>query len=166
MNKWLELIEQHEEEIINTGIEVYKEAIENPHLRYIVEMNEDGEVYYWYDIVGGNSFHMSTYQGKSIELIHLCMRDMEFDPTDETVEQKLKAKGLWNLYLEERERQDAEDYDGAEIVLCNSSDNKLRKCLEECETEEKQFYIDEWSRDEIESQLENLKNILNCCVCA
>ena len=133
MNEWLELIERNEEQIINTGIEAYKEAIENTQLRYIVEINTNGEITTWYDIAGGNSFHMSTYNGKSIELLHFCMRDMEFDPSDETVEQKLRDKGLWNLYLEERERQDAEDYYGAEIVLCNSSDKKLRECLEECE---------------------------------
>lgn len=39
MNEWLELIERNEEQIINTGIEAYKEAIENTQLRYIVELN-------------------------------------------------------------------------------------------------------------------------------
>lgn len=35
--EWLELIEQNKERIINKGIEAYKEALENPNLRYIVD---------------------------------------------------------------------------------------------------------------------------------
>ena len=54
MNEWLELIERNEEQIINTGIEAYKEAIENTQLRYIVEINTNGEIPTWYDIAGGN----------------------------------------------------------------------------------------------------------------
>ena len=50
--KWLELIEQHEKQIINAGIEAYKEALENPNLRYIVEINENGGITTWYDLAG------------------------------------------------------------------------------------------------------------------
>lgn len=36
MNEWLELIERNEEQIINTGIEAYKEAIENTQIDNIL----------------------------------------------------------------------------------------------------------------------------------
>lgn len=75
MNKnWLELIEKKYDEIINVGEKAYKDALENQHLRFIVEMDENGNVYSWYDVAGGNSFHASTYNGESIELFEFCMK--------------------------------------------------------------------------------------------
>ena len=104
MNKnWLELIEKKYDEIINVGEKAYKDALENQHLRFIVEMDENGNVYSWYDVAGGNSFHASTYNGESIELFEFCMQYWENNPADETVEEKLREKGLYDLYLKERE---------------------------------------------------------------
>lgn len=37
MVNWLELIEEKEDQILAEGEKAYKEAINNPHLRYIVE---------------------------------------------------------------------------------------------------------------------------------
>lgn len=164
--EWLELIEQNEERIINKGIEAYKSALENPNLRYIVEISEDGIIIMWYDVAGGNSFHMSTYNGKSIELIHFCMQNWIDDPIpDNNIEQKLIERGLYNLYLEERAAQDVEDYEVAEIVIINSTDEELHNILEECRQERKQFLVDEYARTEAENQLENLKNVLNSFKC-
>ena len=166
MNEWLELIERNEEQIINTGIEAYKEAIENTQLRYIVEINTNGEITTWYDIAGGNSFHMSTYNGKSIELLHFCMQNWIDDPIpDNDIEQKLQERDLYNVYLAERELQDVEDWEAAEIVIINSTDIKLQGILEECRQERKQFYVDEYARTESENQLENLKNVLDSFKC-
>lgn len=164
--EWLKLIEQNEERIINKGIEAYKEALENPNLRYIVEISEDGIITMWYDVAGGNSFHMSTYNGKSLELIHFCMQNWIDDPIpDNDIEQKLQERGLYNHYLEERELQEVEDWETAEIVIINSTDAKLQSILEECRQERKQFYVDEYARTESENQLENLKNVLDSFKC-
>jgi hypothetical protein len=166
MNEWLELIERNEEQIINTGIEAYKEAIENTQLRYIVEINTNGEITTWYDVAGGNSFHMSTYNGKSLELIHFCMQNWIDDPIpDNDIEQKLQERGLYNRYLKERESQEVEDWETAEIVIINSIDTKLQNVLEECKQERKQFLIDEYARTEVENQLEEIKNVLDSFTC-
>ena len=164
--EWLESIEQNEEKIINKGIEAYKEALENKNLRYIVEISEDGMIIMWYDVTGGNSFHMSTYNGKSLELIHFCMQNWIDDPIpDSDIEQKLQERGLYNRYLKERESQEVEDLETAEIVIINSIDTKLQNVLEECRQERKQFYVDEYARTEAENQLENLKNVLDSFKC-
>lgn len=166
MNEWLELIERNEEQIINTGIEAYKEAIENTQLRYIVEINTNGEITTWYDVAGGNSFHMSTYNGKSLELIHFCMQNWIDDPIhDNDIEQKLQERGLYNCYLAERESQEVEDWEAAEIVIINSTDIKLQGILEECRQERKQFLVDEYARIEAENQLEEIKNVLDSFTC-
>lgn len=164
--EWLKLIEQNKERIINKGIEAYKEALENPNLRYIVEMDENGIIIMWYHVAGGNSFHMSTYNGKSLELIHFCMQNWIDDPIpDNDIEQKLQERDLYNHYLEERELQEVEDWETAEIVIINSTDAKLQGILEECRQERKQFYVDEYARTESENQLENLKNVLDSFKC-
>ena len=165
--EWLELIEQNKERIINNGFEAYKSALENPNLRYIVEMDENGIITMWYDVAGGNSFHMSTYNEKSIELLHFCMQNWIDDPIpDNDIEQKLQERGLYICYLKERESQEVEDWEVAEIVIINSTDTKLQGILEECRQERKQFYVDEYARTESENQLENLKNILDSFKCA
>lgn len=164
--EWLELIEQNKERIIHKGIEAYKSALENKNLRYIVEISEDGIITMWYDVAGGNSFHMSTYNGKSIELLHFCMQNWIDDPIpDDDIEQKLQERDLYNRYLKERESQEVEDWETAETVIINSIDTKLQNVLEECRQERKQFLVDEYARTEAENQLENLKNVLDSFKC-
>ena len=164
--EWLELIEQNKERIIHKGIEAYKSALENKNLRYIVEISEDGIITMWYDVAGGNSFHMSTYNGKSIELLHFCMQNWIDDPIpDNDIEQKLHERGLYKRYLKERESQEVEDWETAEIVIINSTDEQLQGILEGCRQERKQFLVDEYARTEAENQLENLKNVLDSFKC-
>ena len=164
--EWLELIEQNKERIIHKGIEAYKSALENKNLRYIVEISEDGIITMWYDVAGGNSFHMSTYNGKSIELLHFCMQNWIDDPIpDDDIEQTLQERDLYNRYLKERESQEVEDWETAETVIINSIDTKLQNVLEECRQERKQFLVDEYARTEAENQLENLKNVLDSFKC-
>lgn len=88
------------------------------------------------------------------------------DPiSDDDIEQKLQERGLYNHYLDEREMQDVEDWEAAEIVMINSTDEQLHNILEECRQERKQFYVDEYARTEAENQLENLKNVLDSFKC-
>lgn len=84
---------------------------------------------------------------------------------DNDIEQKLQERGLYNCYLEERESQDVEDWEVAEIVIINSTDAKLQGILEECRQERKQFLVDEYARTEAENQLENLQNVLDSFKC-
>ena len=80
---------------------------------------------------------------------------------DNDIEQKLQEHGLYKRYLKERESQEVEDWEAAEIVIINSIDTKLQNVLEECRQERKQFLVDEYARTEAENQLENLKNVLD-----
>lgn len=69
MVNWLELIEEKEDQILAEGEKAYKEAINNPHLRYIVEIDENGDVYSWYDVAVEILFNVSTFEGKFKRII-------------------------------------------------------------------------------------------------
>lgn len=94
------------------------------------------------------------------------MRNWIDDPIpDNDIEQKLHERGLYKRYLKERESQEVEDWETAEIVIINSTDEQLQGILEGCRQERKQFLVDEYARTEAENQLENLKNVLDSFKC-
>ena len=93
MKKWLELIEEKEDQILAEGEKAYKDAINNTNLRFIVEMDQDGNVYSWYDIAGGNSYHMSVHEGKAIELFEFCFQYYDIEISSGILEEKLIKKG-------------------------------------------------------------------------
>lgn len=160
MANWLELIEEKEDRILAEGEKVYKEAINNPHLRYIVEIDEDGDVYSWYDVAGGNSFHISTFEGRSKELFEFCFQFLDIEISSNTLENKLIEKG-YKKELEELAQLASENYTSVEVKIINSDNDALKEVVEECRKEEIDFMISEYARAESESKLDYLKEILN-----
>jgi hypothetical protein len=154
---WDQLIANNYNEIIDIGIKAYREARENSSLRYILEINNYGNVYYWYDIAGGNSFHTSTFKGDSIELIsNLCFQYNELELTDEVICSKLEDYNLGHL-IKELMAEAEEESTSLEVILKNHPE--LSKILEECMKDEIEFDISEYARDFIESHINNiLKN--------
>lgn len=160
MVNWLELIEEKEDHILAEGEKAYKEAINNPHLRYIVEIDEDGDVYSWYDVAGGNSFHISTFEGRSKELFEFCFQFLDIEISSDTLENKLIEKG-YKRELEELAQLASENYTSVEVEIINSDNDALKEVVEECRKEEIDFMISEYARAESESKLDYLKEILN-----
>lgn len=160
MANWLELIEEKEDHILAEGEKAYKEAINNPHLRYIVEIDEDGDVYSWYDVAGGNSFHISTFEGRSKELFEFCFQFLDIEISSDTLENKLIEKG-YKRELEELAQLASENYTSVEVEIINSDNDALKEVVEECRKEEIDFMISEYARAESESKLDYLKEILN-----
>lgn len=160
MANWLELIEEKEDQILTEGEKAYKEAINNPHLRYIVEIDEDGDVYSWYDVAGGNSFHVSTFEGKSKELFELCFQFLDIEISSDTLENKLIENG-YKKELEELAQLASENYTSVEVEIINSDNDALKEVVEECRKEEIDFMISEYARAESESKLDYLKEVLD-----
>lgn len=160
MANWLELIEEKEDQILAEGEKAYKEAINNPHLRYIVEIDEDGDIYSWYDVAGGNSFHISTFEGRSKELFEFCFQFLDIEISSDTLENKLIEKG-YKKELEELAQLASENYTSVEVEIINSDNDALKEVVEECRKEEIDFMISEYARAESESKLDYLKEILN-----
>lgn len=159
MKKWLELIGEKEDQILAEGEKAYKEALNNTHLRFIVEMDQDGNVYSWYDIAGGNSYHMSVHEGKAIELFEFCFQYYDIEISSDILEEKLIKKG-YKKELEELKAQAEEDFTSIEVEIINSSDNRLKDIIEECRNEEIEFLVSEYARSESESKLDYLRNYL------
>lgn len=122
MVNWLELIEEKEDQILAEGEKAYKEAINNPHLRYIVEIDENGDVYSWYDVAGGNSFHVSTFEGKSKELFELCFQFLDIEISSDALESKLIEKG-YKKELEELAQLASENQTSIEVEIINGDND-------------------------------------------
>lgn len=159
MKKWLELIGEKEDQILAEGEKAYKEALNNTHLRFIVEMDEEGDVYSWCDIAGGNSYHRSVHEGKAIELFEFCFQYYEIEISDDTLESKLIEKG-YKEELEELKVYAEENGTSVEVEIINGDNNNLKDVIEECRNEEIEFLISEYAHAESESKLDYLKNCL------
>lgn len=76
--KWLELINEHEEQIVNTVGEAYRLACgASDSLTYCVELDQLGRVGIA-EFIGGNSWSGEVHDGKAIEISRISA----FDPTD------------------------------------------------------------------------------------
>lgn len=160
MRNWIELIEEKREEILKAGKEAYKEAMNNTNLRYIVEINQDGNISIWYDVAGGNSFHLSTYKGESVELLHFCFQYYSPEYTKEDIYNKFEEKGILSIFSQIEES--ASDN-------CTSVESEIRESykeyvniLDECQQEAIDFEIDELSPEYIEQQLDETINNIEC----
>lgn len=138
MGKWLDLIGENEEKILEAGKAAYKEALEAPHLRFIVELDEDGEINTWCDVAGGNLFHMSTYNGTSIEVMEFCFQFFDSEITDEIIKQKFQEKGFEQLYNKLEETAE-EDFTSVECEIRHGDNQTAKDILEECQKDELEF---------------------------
>lgn len=154
-NEWLTLIEKHESEIVQKGIEAYRKAAMHRNLEYIVEIDEHGIISIWYTIAGGNSFHQSTFEGASIEIFRLCFQYSEPNITEEAICEKLKEKGL-----EDKIKalcQEAEDADLTVELVISRFRKELSDVLEECEKDAIEYDVSEYAEDVILEKLKQAK---------
>lgn len=153
---WLKLIDEKEKEIIEIGISAYREARENPHLRFIVEMHEDGEVYHWYDIAGGNSFHSSVFNGTAIELFEFCFQYCDFEISDDQIREAMITKGYEDIIKEVEEY--AADYGTSMEVAIRDEFNHLSDVVDYCVKAEIEFDIENYAEETVKNILEQKKD--------
>ena len=101
---WLELIEENEEEIVEVAVVAFKEALENTHLKFIVEMDSNGVVSSWYDTAGGNMYHVSS--DREIEVL-MTFCNQCFDIMSECEGFDTKEEAI-DWYVSEYAREEAE----------------------------------------------------------
>lgn len=136
-----------------------KRHLKPPHLRFIVELDEDGEINTWCDVAGGNLFHMSTYNGTSIEVMEFCFQFFDSEITDEIIKQKFQEKGFKQLYNKLEETAE-EDFTSVECEIRHGDNQTAKDILEECQKDELEFMVSEFASDEAMAKLDQLKERL------
>ena len=154
-SEWLELLGEKREQILNEAVDAYKDSLESTHLRFIVELDCNGDIYTWYDIAGGNSTHVSTYKGDSIECIRICNEYLSINISDESIIRYLTEQKKTE-YISILEAEQAEDYTSYECLI---SDHhlELRPIVEQCIADEKEFLCDN-CREQLEYELDEFIN--------
>lgn len=154
---WVKLLEDNYSKIIDEATSAYKDSLDSPGLRFIVEIDYEGNVYTWYDIAGGNTYHMSTYKGNSMECVHICNQYLELDITDEAIEKTIREQNKME-FLAILKAEQAEDYVSYEDLIVDHHP-ELQAVLERCIEDEKE-YICANCREQLEYELDEFLNKL------
>ena len=113
-----------------------------------------GECQIWSDIAGGNSFHVSTHEGRSIELMHFCFQYASYPITDDVITDVMEDMGLCQE-LENLEEERAEDYTSLEtLILHNHKD--LQNVIEEATNRAREYEVEEYSIGQAEENYYSL----------
>lgn len=83
MFKWSNVIEQNREKLIEALEQAYKEAVDNRHMQYVVEIYKNGTIRTWSCAAGSNNFSHDSYIGKSHEVKRFCFSNMDIETTEE-----------------------------------------------------------------------------------
>lgn len=150
---WAKVLEENYSKIIDGAVGAYKDSLNNPGLRFIVEIDCDGNVYTWYDIAGGNTYHMSTYKGNSIECLRICNQYLELNITDAAIEAKIREQNK-SEYLPKLNSEQVEEYVSYESLIADHHP-ELQSVLEECIEDEKEYIYDN-CREQLEYELDDL----------
>ena len=158
--EWLELIKENEEKIIETGEKAYADAMNNTNLRFIVELEKDGNIYSWCDVAGGTSCSEDSFNGNSIVLMIFCFRGYEPEITEEDVINKLIECGFENRLKELK--HEAEEYRITldALIINEYGNDELYSVIQKCTQDAIDFEVDECARNEVECELERIKQDL------
>lgn len=75
--EWIELLKNNEIKIKKAMRKANWDALQNPHLRFCVNMDKDGNVWTEEDVAGGYSISMMRYEGKAIEVADYCYQGFD-----------------------------------------------------------------------------------------
>jgi len=73
----LSLVEEKEEELIDALMRAFCESIDHTHLKFNVELYDDGDIRVWEDLAGGNSITNSSFNGTSVCVASFCNQYLE-----------------------------------------------------------------------------------------
>lgn len=83
MFSWSEIIEQNREKLIEALEKAYKEAADNRHMQYVVEIYKDRTIRTWACAAGSSSFSADSWNGNSIVVATYCFQYMDIEVTEE-----------------------------------------------------------------------------------
>lgn len=151
---WAKVLEENYSKVIDEAVGAYKDSLYNPGLRFIVEIDCDGNVYTWYDIAGGNTYHMSTYKGDSIECLHICNQYLDLNITDDVIERIIREQSKTEYLTILKAEQEEEDTSYESLITDHHPE--LQSVLEQC-IEEREYIYDS-CREQLEYELDDFIN--------
>lgn len=143
MANWLEIIEDNRGKLQEVAEQAFRDAMGNRHMRFIVEVREDGECFSWGDVAGGNSQTATSWKGESYQVGEFCFQYMDIPITEKDL----------------REHMTREEQAQAEAKAEEYGDSFLGYVLSECpdvvEKCEKKYLAD-YTRENAAEEAESL----------
>lgn len=95
MKNWRNLINEKREEIQESGEKAYRDALENPDLRFIVEIDSEGDLGSWCDLEDGNDYHRAADDREILQLMSISFRyrDVDGEEWKQIFIKKMKESG-------------------------------------------------------------------------
>lgn len=90
---WYELIKKNEKKITKAMQKTNWDALTHKHMRFVVNMDEDGNVWTLEDVAGGNSFSSKVFNGTAIEI---KVYDYQYWECNSPMEQKVYKEQFLN----------------------------------------------------------------------
>ncbi len=145
--KYSKIIEQNMEKVLEVATQAVKDALENRHLRFIVEIDKNGNPWAWYDVAGGNAFTTSSWEGKSYVICSFCYQYMDIEITKENLIEHM---------TEEEKKKVEEEIEGTYQTFSSyvfSNRRKYMDIINQCEDEYLDWYKYEYAAEEAESKI-------------
>lgn len=152
MMKWSEIIEENYDKILQEAKKAFCEAVDCQHMKYTVEIREDGEVFYWGQAAGSHSFTQSSYEGRSTVVCSFCFEHADIEIGDDVLRDHMTAEQI----AEAEERAEDEGLSFADYVYSSGDyTDVLAACVDEYKEWFKDEYALEASRNAVDLALEN-----------
>lgn len=138
MFNWTAILEVNKEKILETLEEAFRDAVDNRHMEFVVEIDKDGEIRQWGTNAGSMSMSMSVFHGESLEIGRFCFQYMDIDITEDDVKNHLTEDEFQTIELLAKE-----EFMG--VIGYLYSTNEYRELVEELESEWLDWYKDGYS---------------------
>lgn len=135
---WTAILEENKQKILEALEEAFKDAIDNRHMEFIVEIDKDGEICQWGTNAGSMSMSMSVFHGEAYEVGRFEFQYMDIDITEDDVKNHLSEDEFKKIKLLAEEESM-----GVVSYIC--SDSQYRELVEELEIEWLEWYKDEYA---------------------
>lgn len=145
MANWLEIIEDNRGKLQEVAEQAFRDAMGNRHMRFIVEVREDGECFSWGDVAGGNSQTTTSWKGESYQVGEFCFQYMDIPITEEDLREHMTREEL--AQAEAKAEEWGDSFLGYVLSECPD-------VVEKCEEDYLEGYKTEFAAEEEESLIE------------
>ena len=142
--KWSEIMDQNEDKLIEAMDQAFRDAVDCRHMRYTVEIYQDGTIRTWSCAAGSHSFSFDSWTGESLVVGTFCFQNLDIEVTEEDFRQHMTEEEQKKVEMSIEE----EGYSSFESYIYNSG--SYRDLIEETETEWREWYKDEYAYSEAE----------------